>query len=218
MREVGEASGSGRLLVKRFIRLRNDRFLHLASLWPDCISVGTFVDRRWIPPFWRALSSGVNRLITLHRDLGISTRSLVHHWSKGGAPGQIPGYATHMDEVAKAAKYLKYGGYIGIALTGTASAAKVQEVCRAGETEACEKIRYTEAGSFVGGMGGGGVAVPLASRLAAAPICAAIGFGSGGIGGIVCGLVVVGGASYAGGEGGEWVGEWMGENIYEVRK
>ena len=128
------------------------------------------------------------------------------------------GYATHMDEVAKAAKYLKYGGHIGIALTGTASAAKVQEVCRAGETEACEKIRYTEAGSFVGGMGGGGVAVPLASRLAAAPICAAIGFGSGGIGGIVCGLVVVGGASYAGGEGGEWVGEWMGENIYEVRK
>ncbi len=161
---------------------------------------------------------GLGNHSTLRRDLGISTRSLVHHWSKGGAPGQIPGYATHMDEVAKAAKYLKYGGHIGIALTGTASAAKVQEVCRAGETEACEKIRYTEAGSFVGGMGGGGVAVPLASRLAAAPICAAIGFGSGGIGGIVCGLVVVGGASYAGGEGGEWVGEWMGENIYEVRK
>ena len=46
--------------------------------------------------------------------------------------GEIPGYATHMGEVSKAAKYLKYGGCIGIALTGTASAMKVQEVCRTG--------------------------------------------------------------------------------------
>lgn len=49
-----------------------------------------------------------------------------------GCIGEIPGYATHMDEVVKAARYLKYDGYIGIALTGTASAMKVQEVCRAG--------------------------------------------------------------------------------------
>jgi len=40
---------------------------------------------------------------------------------------------------------------IGIAPTGTASTMKVQEVFRAGETEACGKIRYTEAGGFVGG-------------------------------------------------------------------
>jgi len=129
--------------------------------------------------------------------------------------GEIPGYATHIDEVSKAAKYLKYGGCIGIALTGTASAMKVQEVCRAGENEACEKIRFTEAGSFVGGMGGGGVAVPLASRLAAAPICAAIGFGSGGIDGVVCALVVVGGASVAGSAGGGWAGELAGEKVYQ---
>ncbi len=159
----------------------------------------------------------MNRLITLHRDLGISTRSLVHHWSKGGAPGQIPGYATHMDEVAKAAKYLKYGGHIGIALTGTASAAKVQEVCRAGETEACEKIRYTEAGSLVGGVGGGTLAAGLVSPVAGS-ICVAIGIGSGGLGGVVCGLIVVGGASFAGGAGGAAGGEWMGEFIYERTK
>jgi len=154
---------------------------------------------------------------TLRRDLGISTRSLVHHWSKGGAPGQIPGYATHMDEVAKAARYLKYGGHIGIALSGTASAAKVQEVCRAGETEACEKVRFTEAGSFVGGIGGGSAAVALTSP-AVGSICAAIGIGSGGLGGVVCGLVVVAGASYAGGKGGEWFGGLAGEEIYKVQK
>ena len=160
---------------------------------------------------------GLGNHSTLRRDLGISTRSLVHHWSKGGAPGQIPGYATHMDEVAKAAKYLKYGGYIGIALTGTASAMKVQEVCRAGETEACEKIRFTEAGGFFGGIGGGSAAVALTSP-AVGSICAAIGIGSGGLGGVVCGLVVVAGASYAGGKGGEWFGGLAGEEIYKVQK
>ncbi|AFN77636.1 hypothetical protein PSJM300_07830 [Stutzerimonas stutzeri DSM 10701] len=160
---------------------------------------------------------GLGNHSTLRRDLGISTRSLVHHWSKGGAPGQIPGYATHMDEVAKAAKYLKYGGYIGIALTGTASSMKVQEVCRAGETEACEKVRFTEAGSLVGGVGGGTLAAGLVSPVAGS-ICVAIGIGSGGLGGVVCGLIVVGGASFAGGAGGAAGGEWMGEFIYERTK
>lgn len=158
---------------------------------------------------------GLGDYSTLRRDLGISTRSLVHHWSKGGGPGQIPGYATHMDEIAKAAKYLKYGGYIGFALGGTASTLKVQEVCRAGETQACQKIRFTETGGFAGGIGGGTLAVGIASRFAAGPICAAIGLGSGGIGGIVCGLVVVGGASVVGGAGGGAGGEWMGEFLYE---
>ncbi len=122
-----------------------------------------------------------------------------------------------MDEVAKAAKYLKYGGHIGIALTGTASSMKVQEVCRAGETEACEKIRYTEAGSLVVGVGGGTLAAGLVSPVAGS-ICVAIGIGSGGLGGVVCGLIVVGGASFAGGAGGAAGGEWMGEFIYERTK
>ena len=157
---------------------------------------------------------GLGSYPTLRRDLGISTRSLVHHWSKGGAPGQIPGYATHMDEVAKAAKYLKYGGHIGIALGGTASTLKVQEVCRAGDSQACEKVRFTETGSFVGGVVGGSAAV-WASGLAAPTLCAAIGLGSGGVGGIVCGMVLVGGASVAGGAGGGLAGEVVGEKIYE---
>jgi hypothetical protein len=56
-----------------------------------------------------------------------------------------------MDEIAKAAKYLlKHGGYVGIALGDTAFAFKVQEVCGAGETQACQKIRFTETGGFSG--------------------------------------------------------------------
>ncbi|MDR3564458.1 MAG: hypothetical protein P4N59_23905, partial [Negativicutes bacterium] len=34
---------------------------------------------------------------SLKNALGISSRSLVHRWTKAGAPDQIPGYATHMD-------------------------------------------------------------------------------------------------------------------------
>lgn len=157
---------------------------------------------------------GLGSYPTLRQDLGISTRSLVHHWSRGGAPGQIPGYATHMDEIAKAGKYLKYGSYIGIALGGTASTLKVQEVCRAGETQACQKIRFTETGSFAGGLAGGALAMAIASP-AAGSICVALGVATGGLGGVVCGLVVVGGASVAGGAGGGWAGELAGEKIYE---
>ncbi|WP_217474740.1 hypothetical protein [Stutzerimonas stutzeri] len=157
---------------------------------------------------------GLGSYPTLRQDLGISTRSLVHHWSRGGAPGQIPGYATHMDQIAKAAKYLRNGTYIGIALGGTASALKVREVCQAGETQACQKIRFTETGSFAGALGGGSAGVSIG--MATAPyVCGAIGLASGSIGGIVCGLVVVGGASAAGGAGGGWAGDLVGEKVYE---
>lgn len=160
---------------------------------------------------------GLGSYPALRQDLGISTRSLVHHWSRGGTPGQIPGYATHMDEIAKAAKYLKYGGHIGIALGGTASTLKVKEVCQAGETQACQKIRFTETGSFAGALGGGALAVAIASP-AAGSICVALGVATAGLGGVACGLIVVGGASVAGGAGGAAGGEWMGEFLYGQTK
>ena len=150
---------------------------------------------------------------SLRRDLGISTGSPVHHWSRAGASGQILGYATYMERIAKAAKYLKYGGYLGTALGGFSSYAKVKEVCRAGETEECRKIRFTETGSFFGGMAGGSLAVFGVGPVAGS-ICLAVGLGTAGIGGALCVLVVVGGASYAGGVGGEAGGEWMGDFIF----
>ncbi|MNE51643.1 hypothetical protein D3C80_1462790 [compost metagenome] len=150
---------------------------------------------------------------TLRRDLGISTKSLVHHWSRAGAPGEIPGYATHLDQVAKTAKYLKHGGYVGIALGGGASVLKVQEVCRAGETEECKRIRFTEAGSFSGGLGGGAFGAYVGGKAALA-VCGVAAAATGGVGGAVCGIVLVGGGSLAGGFGGSKGGELMGEGLY----
>jgi len=48
--------------------------------------------------------------------LGISSRSLAHHWRKAGAPGQLPGYATHVKATRRATKYMKMGGYIGMGI------------------------------------------------------------------------------------------------------
>ena len=129
----------------------------------------------------------------LRKSLNISTKSLVHHWSKAGGPGQIPGYATHLDKVARLSKYLNYGGHAAVGLGGASSYMKVQEVCRAGETEDCKKARLTETGGFASGTAGAaGLAAP------------------------VCGIVLVGASGMAGGALGGMLGESVGEFIYEA--
>ena len=150
--------------------------------------------------------------------LGISSRSLVHQWTKAGAPGQIPGYATHLEGVARAAKVIKYGGWIGTAIGGGASYMKVQDVCAAGDTEACEKVKFTEVGGFIGGVAGGAASGVILSGSTAGAICVALGVPTGGIGTLVCGLVVVGAGSLAAGVALGKTGEKTGEIIYEVTK
>ena len=150
----------------------------------------------------------------LRKSLNISTKSLVHHWSKAGGPGQIPGYATHLDKVARLSKYLEYGGYAAIGLGGTSSYLKVQEVCRAGETDACKAVRLKETASFSGSVVGG-AAGGFISGLAVTSVCAAFAIGTAGIGAPVCGIVLVGAGSMAGGLAGEAAGEILGEKIYE---
>jgi hypothetical protein len=159
---------------------------------------------------------GLGSYDTLRRDLGISTKSVVHHWSKAGGAGQIAGYATHLDEVARVSKYLKYGGYVGIALGGTASALKVKEVCSSGDVQACERVRFTEAGGFAGGVAGG-IAGANVGGYAAYIGCGAVGVATGGVGGVICGLILIGGGSLAGTMMGSGIGEVFGEVVYEYR-
>ncbi len=151
----------------------------------------------------------------LKKSLNISTKSLVHHWSKAGGPGQIPGYATHLDKVTRLSKYLKYGGYAAVGLGGTSSYMKVQEVCRAGETEACKKIRMIETGSFAGSLGLSTL-VSTGAGLSVGTLCAAFAVGTAGIGAPVCGILLVGTGGLAGGFVGEKMGETAGEFIYEA--
>ncbi|ALI02450.1 hypothetical protein C1Y08_13075 [Pseudomonas sp. FW306-02-F02-AA] len=155
---------------------------------------------------------------SLKTALGISSKSLVHHWGLAGAPGQIPGYATHSEGVAKAAKVVKYGGWIGTAVGGGASYMKVQEVCAAGNKDACEKIKYTESGNFVGGVAGGAATGAFLTGSTAGVICVGLGVPTGGMATLACGVIVVAAGSYAGGALGGATGEWAGEKIYEAGK
>jgi uncharacterized Zn-binding protein involved in type VI secretion len=149
--------------------------------------------------------------------LGLSSKSLVHHWNKAGAPGQIPGYATPVEKLQRASKYIKYGGYLGIIVGGGASYMKVKEVCRAGETEACKRIRVTETGAFSGSVLGGMV-VATASSSAAAPLCVALGLSTGGLGFLACGLGVAAGGAVGGSLVGGFMAEKAAEVIYERLK
>ena len=151
----------------------------------------------------------------LKHALGLSSRSLVHHWSKAGAAGQIDGYATHINGVATASKLIKAGGWIGTGLGATASYLKVREVCEAGETDACKRVKFTETGGFVGSLGGG-IGGGIVSAHVASSICAGLGLVSAGAGTIVCGLVVVGAGSYVAGFGGTAGGSYIGELIYKL--
>jgi len=146
--------------------------------------------------------------------LGISSRSLVHHWDKAGGPGQIPEYAAHVEATSRAAKYMKAGGYIGIGLGGVSSVLAIQQVCNGDSTSACEKVKFTEAGKF-GLSTAAGVVSERASVLASGPICVALGVSTG-VGGVTCVAAVLGVGAWMGTTGGGIAGEALGEKIYEV--
>lgn len=156
--------------------------------------------------------------INLKKALGISSQSLVHLWTDASPVGQIPGHATHLEGVAKASKYVKYGGWLGTAVGGGASAVKVQNVCRAGETEACERIKFTETGSFAGGIVGGATTGALLSVQTTGKLCILLGVPTGGFATGVCTAVAVATGAIVGGAAGSGVGEWFGDVIYEATK
>ena len=146
--------------------------------------------------------------------LGISSRSLVHHWDKAGAPGQIPGYATHVSATSRAAQYMQSGGYLGIGIGGVSSLLAIQEVCSGDSGAACEKVRFTEGGKF-GGSTFGGSAGGWAAEVASGPICLALGVSTG-IGGVVCVAAIVGTGAWVGTTYGGKAGEYIGEKVYEA--
>lgn len=148
---------------------------------------------------------------TMRRDLGISSKSLVHHWTKAGVAGQIPGYATHLGKLARMSKYLERGGQIGIIVGAGSSYLKIEEACRFGETKTCRRVRLTEAGSFSLGLAGGTAGGKVAS---AGALYMCLGFGP--VGAPICGIALIGGGALVGGVVGMSVGEAAGEFIFEV--
>lgn len=145
--------------------------------------------------------------------LGISSKSMVHHWDKAGGPGQILGYSAHVEAVSRATKHMKLGGYIGIGLGGVSSLLAIQQVCNEDSGAACEKVKFTEGGKFIGSTFFGATS-GWASSVAGGSICAALGVTTG-IGGVVCVAAIVGTGAWVGTTVGGMGGEMSGDILYE---
>lgn len=154
----------------------------------------------------------------LKHALGISTRSLVHHWNQAGVPGEIPGYASHIGGINRTARYIKGGAWFATGLTIVSSEMAIAETCRVGREDECRQVRFTERGQLAGGAAAGSLAGIAAKGARAGAVCVAIGAGSAGVGGLVCGLIVVGAVSVAAGAAGGHAGELTGELLYKATK
>ncbi|PAV25597.1 hypothetical protein CF392_10220 [Tamilnaduibacter salinus] len=141
----------------------------------------------------------------LKKSLGLSTKSIVHHWNQAGI-GEIPGYASHYGSTVRAGKLIQNAGRGAILLDGGISALRIHEACTSGSNKQCEVVAYRETGRFSGSVGGG----VLGTKAAAT--CTLIGLGTYGAGGLACSVIVGGLGAAAGG----YIGGKMGSNMGEV--
>lgn len=147
---------------------------------------------------------------SLKSALGLSTKAITHKWNETGI-SDIEGYATHLERAAKYIEAMRYVGYVGIGFSALHSINEINEACSAGREDECTKKKYTEIGSFTGGVGGG-----ILTGSLAVPLCIAIGIGTAGTGGLICTIIAGGSLGYAGGEVGSWGGEKVGNSFYSV--
>ncbi|HAT1620897.1 TPA: PAAR domain-containing protein [Raoultella planticola] len=145
--------------------------------------------------------------------LGLSTSSITHKWNETGI-SDIEGYATHIERAAKYTKAMRYTGYVGIAFSAVHSINEINEACSTGRKAECTKKKYTEIGSFTGGLAGGYAGGALGMGL-----CTLILGGAtvevGGVGALACGVLLGTGGGYWLGQEGSDLGQSFGDSIYE---
>ena len=151
--------------------------------------------------------SGLRYQGSIKRMLGISTKSYL-------STGEIAGYAQKVSGVARAAKLIKRGVYIGVALDVASAGLSIRQACALGRENECKKAKYVVGSSLIGSLGGGALGGSLGSRVASFGCMLALGVASGGSGALIC--AVVGGAvgGVAGGSLGGTEGENFGEYLY----
>ncbi len=149
--------------------------------------------------------------LKLKRALGLSTKGTVHHWKEAGV-GPIPGYGTHYSKAAGAARFVEHGGRLVVALDAGLAGYKIYEACSTGRANECEQVAHVESGRFAGSAIGGAVGASIAPVL-----CTVVGIGTGGIGGVACGIIAAGIGGAAGGKIMGDAGAGAGQLVYEVR-
>lgn len=129
----------------------------------------------------------------MKRALNLSSRSIVHEWTTVGLGG-IPGYSYYVGNAARAAKFLKTGGYIGIGFSFAGATNTVVNSCTTEREGECSKIAFKEYSKFASGTFSGMAGGTLGAS-AGIGVCVAIGIVTAGAGGVVCAAVgsIVGG-------------------------
>ncbi|VVP15652.1 hypothetical protein [Pseudomonas fluorescens] len=152
--------------------------------------------------------SGLRYQGSIKRMLGISTKSYM-------STGEIAGYAQKVSGVARAAKLIKRGVYIGTALDVASAGLSIRQACALGREDECTKAKYVEGASLAGSLVGGSAGGVVGGYTATLGCLFVLGIATGGPGGLVCG--VVGGAvgGWAGGKLLGGAGEKIGEHLYE---
>ena len=138
----------------------------------------------------------------MRRALNLSNRAIVHEWSTVGV-GALPGYSSYTANAARAARFLKYGGYIGIGFGFAGATNNVVQACTTGRENECGKVAFKEYVKF-GASTTLGLAGGAYGSSAAIGICVGVGIVTAGTGALPCAIIggLVGG--YIGGKFGEY--------------
>jgi hypothetical protein len=151
--------------------------------------------------------SGLRYQGSIKRMLGISTKRYM-------STGEIAGYAQKVSGVAKAAKLIKRGVYIGVALDVASAGLDIRQACALGREDECTKAKYVQGSSLAGSLVGGAIVGSLAGQAATYGCMFVLGLISGGPGAIVCGVVGGAAGGWAGGTVLGKAGERFGELLY----
>lgn len=140
----------------------------------------------------------------MRKALNLSSRAIVHEWSTAGVVG-IPGYSTYVGNAAKAARFLKLGGYIGIGFSFAGTTNDVMKACSTGRENECGRSAFKEYTKFAAGtlLGVSGGAI---GATAGGAICVGLGIitaPAGGAGGLACAAIGSVAGGYATGTAGE---------------
>ncbi|WP_313686148.1 hypothetical protein [Pantoea sp.] len=164
-----------------------------------------FVERRRLFGELDVLLNKFSRLVLklqpyqkLKHALNLSSSSIVHDWESAGV-GAIRGYSTYVDGAAKAAKFMKMGGWVSIGFSALNTTNDVYDACTVGRKDECAKVaikKYAQFGaSTYAAMYGaqiGGTLLPMA--------CVILGIATGPVGILTCSIAGAAVAGYGMGE------------------
>ncbi|ORM77610.1 hypothetical protein HA42_17555 [Pantoea deleyi] len=133
--------------------------------------------------------------------LNLSSSSIIHDWQTAGT-GVISGYSTYVDSAARAAKFMKMGGWVSIGFSAVNTTNEVYHSCTTEREDECSKVAVKGYSQFAAGTTAGILGGAAAGAIATSA-CVALGVATGGIGALACGIV----GSAAGGFGAAKLGE-----------